>query len=414
MKKYFFIFLLFFVSSLSAKEILLYEKKDLPLTHIKLVIKGGTLLENKAGETYLLAKILSQSNLASILENVGSFVEINPEYDYFEIGFTVLSDYHIEIIKQTIDFLNRFQFSQEEFEFAQKQAIEQVLQKEDNFYDKVRLVFGKELYGEHRYGKPITGTVESLKEIKKQDIENLYQRMLNKKWIDLIVVGKIHKNKAIYQKIFQLPEKKQEMPKEEVIKPLTEPKTTIIEADSSQVFVRIGGLGISRKDKDYLDYLLISDIIGGGFGSVIVQKLREEKGLTYSPVGNFYSLRKEKGYFFIAYSTRPENLEKSIALVHSIFQEIKEKGIDAQNLLQSIRYIYGTLFFRLETNESIADLLTEQTVFELEPFFWRSYQENLFQRMQKQVDTQKINAILRDFFEKTALVTIILKPREKK
>jgi zinc protease len=410
-----FLFTLLFMGCVSgikeekaSPNVLIYPHEGPPLTAVKLVLKGGNAFDRKGGEIYLLSRILSQSSFTRTLENWGATLGIEAEYDYLALEYEILSNYTKDSVSGMISFLKNYRISQGEFELAKNQLLQELKIQKDDFYHRARYEFYKTLYGKHRYGKPLSGTLETVRGISLEDIRKVYGEVLQYPLSSLILVGEVRReDRDFYENsLSQLPSDEAPLwENTELTSSMIEKKIVDKEVPSTQVFVRIGTMGISRKHPDYLKYSLIADMIGGGFGSIVMRKLREEQGLTYSPVANFYSQRKEKGYFFIAYSTRAENLEKSLRLIEKIFKQLKEKGVSVQNFLLNRRYNYGKLLQREETNSRIAGLLTEQVVFSLEPGFWKDYRKKL-----EEMEYHEVNKLVRKFFENKEFIYIILKP----
>ena len=54
-----------------------------------------------------------------------------------------------------------------------------------------------------------------------------------------------------------------------------------IAQDAAQSDVRIGLVGLDRKDKRYYAFEVLATTLGGGFTSRLTQRLREQLGITY-------------------------------------------------------------------------------------------------------------------------------------
>lgn len=387
-------------------KVIVYKKGNLPLAYVKLLFKGGNALENKAGELYLLGRILSQSNLSLSLEEFGTTLSVNTDYESFSLDYELLSSLLEPSLKQVFHFLKNYKISKQEFQFAKYRLLQELKLQKDQYYHQARFYFYENLYGKtHRYGRPITGIFASVKQITIEDLQKLYDKAVNKALAHLILVGNIKDSDKYSSYLNELPNKTISYSKDRKIsKPLHTGKR-IYNIASSQVFVRIGSMGIKRSNKNYVAYKLLSDLIGGGFGSIVMKKLREEKGLTYSPVANFYSQRIQKGYFFVAYSTRVKNLGKSLQVIDDVFKQLAENGISKAGFKLSLKALYGNLIQRQETNSGIASLLEEALVFNLKPMFW---EENLKQL--KELNYEKVSKLAKHFFNGKKFTYIILRP----
>jgi len=419
-------FLLFAPILLHARtSVLIHEKKSNPLVYTRVVFAGGNALEKHPGEAYLLGVMLQYSPLSQILEEKGATLEALAEYDYFSLSFEMLSLHQKKTFERVLRFLVSYSPSSQGLELAKFRVRQQLAIQKDDFYHVVRRAFTQRLYGKHRYAQENTGTLESLKEITLEDMVRFYKRLLNRKRMTLIMTGNIDATEAsdYDDQIRLLPDEVIMDEKEMVSMPEQQKDESFtIKAPVTQTFVRIGTLGVPRNHPHYLDYLIMSDMIGGGFGSLLMRQLREEKGLTYSPVANFYSLRREKGYFFVAYSTRPENLRKSLGLVRGIFTTLQSQGINFHNFSLSCRYLYGILLNQQESNAGMAGILTEAAVFDLPLDYWQQDQRRLREMIlenekfekagQKELNSathfQRVNQRIREFFKASKWLQVIL------
>ncbi len=69
--------------------------------------------------------------------------------------------------------------------------------------------------------------------------------------------------------------------------------------DSTQTYFRIGNVGISRTNPDYVPLLLVNTLFGGRFTSLINSALRIESGLTYG-ASSAFDTRLASGAIFIS------------------------------------------------------------------------------------------------------------------
>lgn len=416
MKKTFLLLFLFLFTACSknithnhnnALPIQILTQNKSPLVFNKILFAGGSLYDVKGGEVYLLSRILEQSPLSLILENQGSFLKAEAEYDYFTLNYEILAPQQKETFSKVIHFLLNYEISEKEFVLAKNQLWQELKQQEDQFYDKVRLQFYKELYQNHRYALPLSGTEKTIQNLTLKDVKAAYQKLILSSLGGVVLVGQEEntaENLKFYTKILEPFQVKNFNSLQTQPMPQEKKHTVVIPASSTQVFVRIGGLGIPRNHPDYLEYLIISDAIGGGFGSLITKRLREEQGLTYSPVANFYSLRQEKGYFFIAYSTRQENLEKSLALIEEIFNGLAQNGISLQSFKMSCQYMHGIFLVKEETYASLAGILAEEIIFNLPKNSWDNNKQMILN-----LDYQEVNDKIKEYFKNQRFLTVILK-----
>ena len=160
------------------------------------------------------------------------------------------------------------------------------------------LRFYAELYGDHPYAQPSAGTDESLKKIKLNHLKKFYKKYYVAKNAVIGIVGQLTTDEA--KKIaadlvmdLSAGEHAKKLPE---VKALTKAKTIHIDFPSRQSSVMMGQVGVARGDADYYALYLGNHAFGGsGFGSRLMQEVREERGLAYSVYSYYSPMRAHPG-----------------------------------------------------------------------------------------------------------------------
>ncbi|VAW46147.1 FIG015287: Zinc protease [hydrothermal vent metagenome] len=170
-------------------------------------------------------------------------------------------------------------------------------------------VFWSELYGDHPYAHPVYGTVEKIEALKLTDLEAFYKQYMVTENAYIAIVGNVDKQqaKAISEQILK------GLPKGEKPEPIAAPvalskaKETIIDFDASQTHFKQGQIGVERGHPDYYALFLGNHLLGGsGFGSLLMEEVREKRGLVYG-VGSGFSPMKQPGPWLVSLSTKNDS-----------------------------------------------------------------------------------------------------------
>jgi predicted Zn-dependent peptidase len=92
-----------------------------------------------------------------------------------------------------------------------------------------------------------------------------------------------------------------------------------------------GGLGCMRKSQDRYALSLFTNLLGGSMSSRLFQKIREEKGLSYTIFAS-NTQYTDTGVTAIYSATSPGNVYKVINLVNEEISDIRKNGIKAEEL----------------------------------------------------------------------------------
>ena len=222
------------------------------------------------------------------------------------------------------------------------------------------LRFYAELYGDHPYAQPSEGTEESLKNLKLDQLKKFYKKFYVANNAVIAIVGQLTTDEA--RKIAQdlvadiAPgEHARALPE---VKPLTQSKTIHIDFPSRQSSVLIGQPGMARGDVDYYALYLANHAFGGsGFGSRLMQEVRENRGLVYS-VYSYFTPMHVAGPFQIGLKTRNDQLDEAMDIVHKELNEYIAEGPGEDELQDSLKNITGGFPLRIDSNKKIVEYLS--------------------------------------------------------
>jgi len=238
--------------------------------------------------------------------------------------------------------------------------------------DVVRKTFYDMIYGEHPYHRPLQGTEESVSAIRVEDLRKFYETYYAPNNTMLAIVGSFDPEevRGEIQRVFgdwarrDVPERRPPA--------MPEPRWQVrtIQRDLTQATIRMGHVGLSRDDPDFVAARLLNYILGGaGFGSRLMKNLREDRGITYGIFSNFWP-RKDKGYFFVATQVVNDSLNVAIREILKEIQRIRTEGVTEEELHWAKRYFTGNLPLKLQTNAQLAQLVLEQRFYGLPEEFW--------------------------------------------
>ncbi|WVM91864.1 insulinase family protein [Halopseudomonas pachastrellae] len=133
--------------------------------------------------------------------------------------------------------------------------------------------------------------------------------------------------------------------------------TQHIDFASNQTHVLIAQQGISRDDPDYAALYLGNQILGGGgFGSRLVDEIREQRGLAYSPRSTF-SAMQAPGPFYISIQTRADQAEQALDVANQVLDEFILTGPTDTELSRAKQQMLGEFPLSTASNGAIVSQL---------------------------------------------------------
>jgi len=218
--------------------------------------------------------------------------------------------------------------------------------------------FWSTLYPEHPYGILPDGQAESLQAITRADLQKFHQTYYAAGNAVISLVGAVSREQAeqLAQHIADA------LPNGPAAEFTPEPEKIAsanihVDFNSEQTQVIVGQQGIKRGDPDYAALYLGNQILGGsGFGSRLMEQVREKRGLAYS-VSSGFTPMQAPGPFSISLKTRSDQAELALEVVNSTLDEFIAKGPTEAELARAKQQILGEFPLSTASNSAIVGQL---------------------------------------------------------
>jgi zinc protease len=216
-------------------------------------------------------------------------------------------------------------------------------------------------FGEHPYGRPTDGSLESVPNIEIADLKNYVSHVLARDTLRVAVVGDVDPDtlgKLLDKTFGGLPAKATLTPIPDVVaaKP---PNRIFIPLDVPQTVVTFGGPGIGRHDPDFMAAYVDNHILGGGtLSSRLYHEVREKRGLAYSVYESL--LWMEHSSLFIGNTgTRADRAGDTVEAITKEVRRMGEDGPTQQELDEAKSYLKGSQMLALDTSSKLAQAMLQ-------------------------------------------------------
>ncbi|WP_121027194.1 M16 family metallopeptidase [Helicobacter pylori] len=346
-----------------AKVPVIYEENHLlPMGFIHLAFRGGGSLsdKNQLGLAKLFAQILNEGTkelgavgFAQALEQKAISLNVDTSTEDLQITLEFLKEYEDEAIMRLKELLKSPNFTQNALEKVKTQMLAQLLQKESDFDYLAKLTLKQELFANTTLANAALGTKESIQKIKLDDLKQQFAKVFELNKLVVVLGGdlKIDQTlKRLNNALNFLPQGKAY--EEPYFEASDQKSEKILYKDTEQAFVYFGApFKIKDLKQDLAKSKVMMFVLGGGFGSRLMEKIRVQEGLAYSVYirSNFSKVAHfASGYLQTKLSTQA----KSVALVKKIVKEFIEKGMTQQELDDAKKFLLGSEPLRNETISS--------------------------------------------------------------
>ena len=133
------------------------------------------------------------------------------------------------------------------------------------------------------------------------------------------------------------------------------PTDTYHERENSlQSSIRLGMPFINRNHKDYLDMLVVNEILGGYFGSRLMSNIREQKGYTYG-IRSVVSSLKHASFWAVSTDVKKQFWKQTLEEIYSELSDLKNRLVPDEELETVKNYMQGTFVSSIDTPFALAD-----------------------------------------------------------
>ena len=324
-----------------------------PVVTISLVLEAGedVLGTDHAGLAVLTGDSLeggtkkwSGSELASQLENNGTGLSVDTDWDCTTVSLSCLADRLDTVLSVLAEVILNPLFPEDEVNRFVSQELALIEQRKMNPGSIASNRMRKMLYGEMPYGRPLGGTEESLANVNPGAVLNFWKERYVPGGSGLVVVGDVDMSeiKDLTSKYFSdwtglaVPGSH---PKSESA--LNPKKMFLVDRPGSvQSEIRIGHIGQDRSTKDYFPLIVANTILGGAFTSRLNANLREKNGFTYG-IRSSFQYRRSAGPWGVSTAVGTEVTADAVREAVFAVEKFVTEGPSQEEIESSRDYIAG-------------------------------------------------------------------------
>ena len=388
------------------------ENHDLPIVDINVDFRAGSVKDkkNKSGTASMTNHLMvmgsggiNEEDLANQFTDIGA--QLNSSFDQDKSGFSLrtLSEKRNKAIDLLALVLHKPNFDNNILDREKKRYIASISQSETMPATIASKAFMKALYGDHPYGLPSAGEIETIQKITKKDLDNFYESNYLSNELSIVIVGDISRKEAedIGQKIsLGFPENKL-VPSIPLVS-FNKGQEIKISHPAKQAHLYYGAPVIKRGDPDFLTLYLGNYILGGGgFVSRLTQVIREDRGLAYS-VYSYFMPYIEAGPFQIGVQTKKSQVNQAKDLIQKTVSDFIKNGPTPSELKRAKDFMIGGFPLKLDSNKSILDYVSMMAFYKypldyLETFTKKIDKitaEEIKSAFQRRVDMTKFSTVI--------------------
>ena len=283
----------------------------------------------------------------------------------------------LELLSET---LRQPVFPEAEVEKLRSQLLTGLAIRAQDTSDMADLSFDEILFRDHPYARPEDGQPDTVKSIRRADLEDFHQRRFGPRGLVLAVVGAVEPSRAVDLVSAALGDwqnpQQMELPPLPEFRPLDETtRRHIVIAGKSQADLVIGTSGPRRKAPEFMAASLGNSVLGQfGMMGRVGDAVREKSGLAYYAYSNL-SAGVGPGTWTVSAGVNPSNLKKAADLIMKELKAFVKDGVTEEELADSQANFVGRLPLSMESNAGVANALLNIERHDLGLDYYRRYPE---------------------------------------
>lgn len=324
-----------------------------PVVKIDFVFRAGSWWQSKALAASATNDMLSEGTskntakeIANKLDYYGIYLNNNSDMDNASVSLYSLTRNLGTILPLLAEIIINPVFPDSELLTYKERRKQSFIIESSKVANIARENFIRALYGsKHPYGRSLS--VSDFGKLSRKDIQDFHKKHYKSDNCKIIVSGKYNENKLIDElneffggvdwtsrhtiEISQF--KKRTSTRRYIFVP---------KKDALQSALRIGRVLFNDTHSDYPGMLVLNNILGGHFGSRLMQNVREKKGYTYG-IGSALIPLKNSGFFVLASELGTGYQKAAIKEIYKEIDKLCNKHVSKKELEYTRSYMFGEL-----------------------------------------------------------------------
>jgi zinc protease len=255
-------------------------------------------------------------------------------------------------------------FDKDAVERARAQLVSRLQRQSTSPNDIASRTWWQAAFPDHPYGRPVSGTPDSIARISIDDLKSYTRRVLARGKLKVAIVGDIDAADvgALLDRTFgALPAEPELTPVPDVVMQGLG-RRIVVPMDVPQAVVTFGTRGIGRGDPDFMAAYIVNHILGGGaFSSRLYQEVREKRGLAYGVYDSLTWL-DHASVLIGNTATRSAVTGEAIGIIEAEIHRLADAGPVEQEVADAKSFLEGSYALGLDTSAKIANQLVQMQI----------------------------------------------------
>lgn len=276
----------------------------------------------------------STLQIAELIDDVGGQVNGYTDREAVHLQARTVADQLEPALELIFDlFLNPL-CAQDDIDRERGVVLQELAQLKDAPEDLVHELVPQTVWPDHPLGQPLMGTPESVPRIDRSALVNCLAELHSADRIIVAAAGRLQHDPMADLVAHLGGNMEPGVSPPAGAPPSFHPDRRLLSQTGAQVHFCLVTPGFARTDQSRYAFSVLDAILGGGTSSRLFQKIRENRGLTYS-IGSYVEPYREAGLFIVDAGTAPQNFELVLDLIEEEFGRLRSQGPDECELARA-------------------------------------------------------------------------------
>ncbi len=396
--------------------VILEENHSSPVVAVNVWVKTGSACENE-GE-YGLAHVHEHmlfkgtekravGEIARVIEGSGGDINAFTSFDetvYYVVIASRFQDTALDILS---DAMQNSTFDPEELNKELEVVVEEIRRGQDSPGRNLSEQLFSTMFQEHPYGRPVIGSIESVKSFTRKGITDFYHKWYSPQNMALVIVGDFDPE-TIEPKIEETfgKLKRWDIPKCDIApEPAQkEMRAFVLDKPVQEGYFSLAYHVPNARGEDVPALDVLANILGGGESSRLYREIKEEKGLTNSIYAYAFTPKRE-GIFAVGGTLDPAEAKEALSEIIEQIARMKHEPVSDLDLSKAKVNIESDAIYTKETMQGQAQKLG---YYEVEAGDFR-YEDEYLDKV-RQVTAEDVMAVANKYLNNTNLTAGFLLP----
>ncbi|MDR9432572.1 MAG: pitrilysin family protein [Spiribacter sp.] len=401
----------------NGSKVLFVARHELPIVDVRIAFAAGSARDgSQAGLARLTNQLVldgtsarDAGEIARHFERYGARVSTNSGRDTAEVSLRALSEPERldPVIDNLANALANANFPADAVARVRQQMRLGLEQAQSSPSALAEQAFAEGIYADHPYATPPGGSLESVPQLTREAVVTFHRRHYTASNATIAIVGDLETSaaKTIAEQLSGgLPVGEALAPLPEVKQP-TSAQTIRVPFQAEQTHVLIGQPSVRRGDPAYYALYMGNHMLGGGgLSSLLAERMREERGLSYSSSSQV-TTGARRGRFQMGTQVRNDALGEALEVLRTSLGELQTQGPSSERLEASRRNITGSFPLQLDSNRDLLGYVSSIGFHDLPHDYLQQFVDRI-----EALDDSSVQNALRDHLELNRMTTVLVGP----